>query len=54
MLAGPRPPHIYVADVKQGLHVGPLKTGVRAIPKAVAYLWNTTPYLAALFGLSEK
>jgi hypothetical protein len=38
---GPKPPHIYVADVQLGLPVvGFQTTGTRAIPKAVACPWD--------------
>jgi hypothetical protein len=38
--AEPRPPYIYVADMQLDLHVALEKTGIEAIPKAVASMWE--------------
>jgi hypothetical protein len=41
-------PWTYVADVQLILHAGPPTTGVSAVPKTVACLWNLLPKLGHL------
>ena len=47
-------PHVYVADIQLGLHVGSPTTRAEVISNAVAAYGSCHPNLVALSGFSEK
>jgi hypothetical protein len=46
-------PGTYVEDVQLSLHVDPSTTWTEGLPKAISWLWYSSPNRAALSGLDE-